>query len=505
MNSERDSYRQILRSSSIMGGAAGLNYLIGLLRVKIVAMLLGPTGVGLLGLYISAMGFIGTVSGLGVGGSSVREVVLAFGRDDAVEAARTIRILRRACWATGCLGWLSSALLARPISLWLFGSTEQERAIAILGVTLLLGAFATGRLALLQGLRRIEDIARANVLGTLLGSVVAVAIYVVLGEAGVAPALVATAAINAALSYWFSRRIAISAVDLSWLETFVGLKRFVRLGVAFMWSAVLAAGLDALTRSVVASRYGIDSAGIYQAAWTLSGLFAGFILSAMGADYYPRLSAAIHDRAHAARLVNEQMEVGVLLALPGLLATLAFAPLIMIFFYTSRFLGAAELLPWMVLGVFGQVLSWPIGFIFLAKGAARLVFIVETIFALLQIGFLFFLVDRNGLPGAAQAFAATYALHIPITLGIARALVGFRWSSSVTRLVVMASGCICASLIVSTTTEGMTRVIAGGVVTLVGSVISVRGLAARLGLENKLTGWMAMIPGGGIILPKPKD
>ena len=189
---------------------------------------------------------------------------------------------------------------------------------------------------------------------------------------------------------------------------------------------------------------------------------------------------------------------------PACSATLAFAPLIMIVFYTSRFLGAAELLPWMVLGVFGQVLSWPIGLIFLAKGAARLVFVVETVFAMLQAGFLFFLVDRNGLPGAAQAFAATMRYTFRSRWGLRERSVGFHWSSSVTRLVVMASCCICASLIVSTTTEGVTSIVAGGVVTLVGSIISLRGLAARLGLENKLTGWMATIPGGGMILPKPK-
>ena len=88
------------------------NYLIGLLRVKIVAVLLGPTGQGLLGLYTSAMGFIGTVSGLGVGGSSVREVVLAFGRDDAVEAARTIRILRARLLGDG-MPWLAVVGSAR--------------------------------------------------------------------------------------------------------------------------------------------------------------------------------------------------------------------------------------------------------------------------------------------------------------------------------------------------------------------------------------------------------
>ena len=38
----RNSYGQILKSSSIIGGAQGINYLIGMVRVKLVAVLLGP-------------------------------------------------------------------------------------------------------------------------------------------------------------------------------------------------------------------------------------------------------------------------------------------------------------------------------------------------------------------------------------------------------------------------------------------------------------------------------
>jgi antigen flippase len=505
MSIDGDSYRQILRSSSIMGGAAGLTYIIGLLRIKIVAALLGPSGVGLLGLYTSATTFIGTVSGLGIGSSAVREVARAFSQEDANEAARTARILQRACWATGIFGWLLAALLAKPVSVWLFGSTDQVTAIAVLGVTLLLSTLASGQVALLQGLRRIEDIARVNVLGTLVSTVVAVALYAWLGKDGILPVLVATALINAALSYWFSSRVLVNPAYVSWADTLQGTKRLIGLGVAFMWSGVLAAGLDILTRSIVTSGFGVHGAGIYQAAWALSGMFAGFILGAMGADYYPRLTAVIHDRALAARLVNEQTEIGILMALPGLLGTLAFAPLIMVFFYTTQFLGAAELLPWMVLGVFGRVLSWPMGFILLAKGASRWVLVVETVFAAFQTALLFWMVDRHGLVGAAQAFAGAYALHILIMLWVARAVIGFTWSSGVKRLVVISSACICAGLIGRLVMTDGAAIVAGGLVTLTGSVISLRGLVERLGSGNRLTKWISLVPGGRIILPKTKN
>ena len=45
------SYLSILKSTSLIGSASLLNILISMVRIKFVAVLLGPTGVGLLGLY----------------------------------------------------------------------------------------------------------------------------------------------------------------------------------------------------------------------------------------------------------------------------------------------------------------------------------------------------------------------------------------------------------------------------------------------------------------------
>jgi O-antigen/teichoic acid export membrane protein len=59
------TYRQILRSSSIIGGASFVGVLVALLRIKAAAILLGPAGVGLIGLLQSLMATAASVSALG--------------------------------------------------------------------------------------------------------------------------------------------------------------------------------------------------------------------------------------------------------------------------------------------------------------------------------------------------------------------------------------------------------------------------------------------------------
>ena len=99
----------------------------------------------------------------------------------------------------------------------------------------------------------------------------------------------------------------------------------------------------------------------------------------MGADFYPRLTAVASDNAECNRLVNEQAEIGLLLAGPGVLATLTFAPLVIALFYSAKFGPAVEILRWICLGMTLRVASWPMGFILLAKGARKTFFWSELL------------------------------------------------------------------------------------------------------------------------------
>jgi antigen flippase len=345
--------------------------------------------------------------------------------------ARTVLVLRRACWATGLLGWALSAALAVPLSQWAFGDTAHAAAIAVLGVTLLLGAIGGGQTALLQGVRRIGDLARIQVVAMLLNTVVAIGLYTWLRERGIVPVMIAMAVVSLGCSWWFARRVALHPVELPWEQTWHEARRFAGLGVAFMWSGLLLAGLDMITRSLITRTHGLEAAGYYQAAWALSGMFAGFVLSAMGTDFYPRLTALIDDREAAARAVNEQTEIGILLALPGLLATLAFGPLILELFYSKKFMPAAELMPFFILGVFGRVVSWPLGFIQLAKGSSRIFMLTESVTIALWLGLVVLLVPAVGVVGTAYAFVLIYFIYTFAMLGIARLLIGFNWSNTV--------------------------------------------------------------------------
>ena len=237
MSTEK-SYAQILKASSIMGGAAGINLLLGMLRVKFAAVFIGTTGVGLISSFGALQGLIGTLAGLGIQSSAVREIAAAVGKGDDQAVGRAVLALRRICWLTGLVGMAAMMLLAPWLSQLTFGHRDYTLDIAALGLIILFGNLSGGQMALIQGMRRIGDMARANIYGAAAGTVAAIGFYAALGLRGIIPTLLAVSAIQLALSFHFARRVPVPKVSLTWRQTFAEASGMVRLGLVMMWNGV---------------------------------------------------------------------------------------------------------------------------------------------------------------------------------------------------------------------------------------------------------------------------
>jgi antigen flippase len=203
-----------------------------------------------------------------------------------------------------------------------------------------------------------------------------------------------------------------------------------KLGFVFMASGLMSMGVAYLVRIIVLRKIGVAEAGFYQAAWAIGGMYVSIILQAMGADFFPRLTAAADDNRECNRLVNEQAEVSLLLAGPGVVGTLAFAPLVIRLFYSASFGPSVELLRWICLGMILRVASFPMGFILLAKGARQPFFWSELVSSAVQVGLVWFCVLGFGLKGTGIAFFASYVFYWGLVYVIVRYLSGFRWTGA---------------------------------------------------------------------------
>lgn len=426
----QNSYGQILKSSVLIGSSSVLNIGFGIIRTKAMALLLGPAGVGLLGLFGSIYDLTRTVAGVGLNNSGVRQIAAAVGTGDAQRIARTVTTLRRVAYVTGALGALLLLIFSGPISWLTFGDGRYAGAVALLAAAVFLGDISAAQGALVQGMRRIADVARMSVLGAFYGTLFGVIIIYFYRERGIVPSLVCVAGMGILTSWWYARKIKVERVVIAWRQTLEESSALLRLGAVFMASGLMTLGAAYLIRIMVLREFNLEAAGCFQAAWALGGLYIAFILQAMGADFYPRLTAVADNNAECNRLVNEQAEVGLLLAGPGVVATLTFAPLIIQLFYSAEFAAAGEILRWICLGMMLRVACWPMGFILLAKGERGLFFWTELVSNLVFVGMTWLSIGVFGLAGTGVAFFGLYVVYgLGICLVVRRAS-GFRWSAA---------------------------------------------------------------------------
>jgi antigen flippase len=424
------TYTQILKSTMLMGGSSLVNVALSIIRNKAMAVLLGPEGVGLMGLYGSILDIAQAIAGLGVGSSGVRQIAEAAGTDDAEMIARSATVLRRISMVLGLFGALLLAALAFPVSNFTFGGYQHAGGIALLSLAIFFRLVSAGQTALIQGLRGIADLARINVLAGLIGTAVSIPLIYLFGLQAIAPSLVVIAAASILPTWWYSRRICPHPSPMPTRQFGREVSALLRLGFVFMASGLLTFGAAYAIRLIVLKEGGVMAAGLYQAAWGLGGLYAGFILQAMGTDFYPRLTAAADNNAECNRLVNEQAEISMLLAGPGLLATLTLAPLMMSLFYSAEFQGAVDLLRWICLGMMLRIISWPMGFIVVAKRTQAIFFWTEVAAAVVHVGLAWLFVSLLGTQGAGMAFFGLYVWHSMLIYVIVRKLTGFRWSAA---------------------------------------------------------------------------
>lgn len=110
------------------------------------------------------------------------------------------------------------------------------------------------------------------------------------------------------------------------------------------------------------------------------------------------------------------------------MATLVFAPLVIHVFYSADFEPAVTLMRWICLGMAMRVITWPIGYIIIARGARRLFIATEILWTACSIAFSWVGVIMLGLNGAGIGFFGAYVMHAIVVYAIVRKLANFDWT-----------------------------------------------------------------------------
>jgi len=432
-----DSYRQIMKATSIFGGVQVFNILISIIRSKVVAILLGPAGIGLVGLFNSTTLLISSLTNFGLGISAVKDIAAANESKDDLRIAKVVVVVRKLVWFTGLLGASITLVLSSVLSELTFGNTDYTIAFVWLSITLLLNQLTSGQYVVLQGLRKLKYLAQANMMGSGLALLASVPIYYYLRLEGIVPAIIITSFFTFGVSRYFSKKAKTQKVKVSYQEAKKEGRGMMLMGFMLSLSGIMVLGESYVIRIFINNFGGVEEVGLYNAGIALVSTYVGLLFTAMETDYYPRLSIVADDNAKANLLVNQQVEIAVLILAPVLTILLVFIDWAIIILYSSEFLAVNVMIYWAFLGIFFKVAAWVVGFLFIAKGASRLFFWSELIsnlylLVLNMLGYYY-----GGMAGLGFSFLCSYILYLIQVYVIAKMKYGFKFNPAFVKIFVL--------------------------------------------------------------------
>lgn len=432
---EQNSSKQIIKSTSIVGGSQVLQILLGIVRTKFVAIILSASGIGLLGLYQTTIDLIRMITSFGINFSGARDIAEAASSNDNQTISRSVLILRRWAIGTGLLGSIVMISLCVPLSKLAFNDTKYAISIAILSITLLLSSISQAQSTLLQGMRRISAMAKASLYGALFSTIIAIPLYFFLGINGIVPSLILISIITLSISWSYARKIKVDKISLTFKESFLGGINMAKFGFFIVANSLVTTLIMYLVKIFITKKIGLVGVGLYQAVWTITNTYLGVLLNSLLADFYPRLSAKNGNNFETNRLTNEQYEITLLLGFPLMILLFSLSPIVIALLYSSSFLGAVPLLQWHIIGSFLVLISWPSGVIFLAAGKGEYSFLGEM--SSLAFYVLCIIIGWNsyGINILGVAYCVKAAFGILITLLLTKKLTGFIMSLKIQKII----------------------------------------------------------------------
>lgn len=385
-----DSKKQILKATSIIGGAQFITILIGVIRTKILALLLGPFGLGIAGMLQSIIDLVRNATGFGLNFSAVKDVAESDALNDTKKLNETITVLRNLVLWTGLLGVFITVVLAKPLSDFTFGNSNYTTTVIYLSITLLLSSIAGGQMALLQGKREIKLMAKASLYGAIYSTIVSVVVYYIFGINGIVPVLIITSLIPLIFSWYYSRKIKFEPQKISFRDSIHKGIGMAKLGFFIVVTAFMATLTLYIIRVIIVNKVNIEAVGFFQASWTISTTYIGVILNAMLSDFFPRLSKINNDKEASNKLINEQLEIALVLGTPMILLLIAVAELLIRILYSSSFLSTTLILQWQLFGAFFTLIAWPLAVLFLAKNKGIFCIIIDGLWSLLFLSIVYF-------------------------------------------------------------------------------------------------------------------
>ncbi len=432
MNNNNLSAR-VVKAMTLFGGVKIIEILCAVVRNKLLAVLVGPAGVGLNAIFNRALDLVGGISQLNLRQSSVRDI-------SAAQASDRPQIITAVLWWALRLGILGAVLMLAlsPAFAWFsFDSFSPWWLFAVVGVAVLLQTIINGDLAVMQATDRLKALAKVQIWSALTTMIGCVVCYAAFGIEGVVPGLVGSYVLSFLVTRACRGRMPVVAQPAR-KNVEIG-KRFMKLGISLGVGMMASA---ACTYAFIAwiTRYDGDYAtGIFQAGYMLIINYAGLVFTAISMEFYPRLVKVADRPAFTSTLVSHEISTLLLVLIPIIAIFIPAAPLMLRVLYSWRFVLAEPMVTIGICGIVFRAVSFCMAFVIIARGDGKVYILTESLSSVIGLALNIIMYKTGGFAGLGISYILWYAIYTVIVYIPYRRRYGLHLAAPTWRLIAVAS------------------------------------------------------------------
>lgn len=480
---DKAGYRNSFGSTLLFSGVQIFQIIIRIIRSKFVAMLIGPEGMGITSLLHSTTDLVSSATNLGLSTSSVKTVSAAYSEGNKEKIAITIKVLRRLVLLTGLLGMFVCAALASVWSQQSFGNNNYILAYVFVSVVILSDQLTKGELALLQGLQKKKYLAQANVIGQTISLFITIPLYYFYGLKAIVWVLVLFSLLTFVITKYYSSKIKLGTVHVTWKQTFQYGSEMVKLGFFLSLQLLLTNAVLYFVRNYVSRVGGLEDVGFYNAGTSIINIYLGLVFSAIATSYFPKL-AGTKSNDEMEDAVMKQAEISILMFAPIIVAFIVFIKPVIILLYSENFLPIEQMLYWAMGATLIKAMGWALSYTLLAKAKPIYYFINEVFakcytFPITILGYKYF-----GLTGFGMALALGYSIYLVQLIVVTKRLFGISYNLYIWGLFIILHIPVLTSYATKLLSSESYAYFGGGAILLLTSFYVFRELNKRMDLVS---------------------
>ena len=403
----------IFKISFLNAIAVFIKMITGFVSIKAVAYLLGPLGpmgIAMLGQLNNFTNIILAVSNGGINNGITRYVAEYSGSPKKYQL-----FLGTGFWITAVLSVICGIVLivgAGYFAETILKDQQYKGVFYVFGSTVVLYAFNTLLISVINGFKEFKKYVVANILGSIIGLLFTIILAFKFGIYGALISAVTFQSVVFVLTLlmvlnarWFNLKATLGKFSKT------AARKLGHYSLMALVSAIVMPVSQLIVRGYISEHQSLSEAGLWEGINRVSNMYMLVFATSLGVYYMPRL-AELHTRKDLRTEIFSVYKIVMPFLILFSVALYAGRHIVISVLFTNEFAGMESLFPFQVLGDFLKLTGWVLAYVLVAKSMTRTYIIMEFVSSLSQVGLNILFIDMYGTVGATMGYAAGHGIYM---------------------------------------------------------------------------------------------